>query len=100
VPLRVTLGYPASRSPDPRGDPEQRVITGHWRSGYTSAVQAEWTTAFASLALCKPQVQALHWVHLSDALPHQYPHCGLLDAKGQPRPALARLRELREKHLR
>jgi hypothetical protein len=99
VPLRVTLGYPASRGPDSKADPEQRIVTGHWHGGFSPAVQAEWTTAFASLALCKPQVQAVHWVHLTDALAHQYPHCGLLDARDQPRPALASLNQLREKHL-
>jgi hypothetical protein len=45
-------------------------------------------------------VQAVHWVHLSDAEPHTFPHAGLLDAGGNVKPALAALRELREKHLR
>ena len=35
-----------------------------------------------------------------DAEPHLFPHCGLVDAQGQPRPALARLRALREAHLK
>jgi hypothetical protein len=100
VPLRVTLGYPASKALDSKADPDQRVGSGHWRGGYSPAVQAEWAAGFTALALCKPQVQAVHWVHLSDAAPHQFPNCGLLDARGNMRPALQQLRALREKHLR
>jgi hypothetical protein len=100
VPLRVTLGYPAAKSADPQADPEQRVITGHWHTGYSPAIQAEWASAFASLALCRPQVHAVHWVHLNDARPHHFPNCGLLDSRGIARPALERLQQLRAEHLR
>ncbi len=100
VPLRVTLGYPAAAGPDPGADQEMTVAAGSWREGLTPAVQAEWASAFAALVLCKPAVHAVLWTHFSDAEAHQFPHCGLLDSQGNPRPALARLRELRERHLR
>ncbi len=100
VPLRVTMAYPSANTSDPKADPELRVGAGHWRGGFTPEVQAEWAASYAALALCKPYVQAVHWTHLSDADPHQFPHAGLLDAAGQAKPALQRLRELREKHLR
>ena len=61
--------------------------------------QAEWVTDFAKLAVCKPFVEAVHWIHLTDAEPHQFPHCGLFDEKGNEKPALQRLRALREKYL-
>jgi hypothetical protein len=99
VPLRVTLGYPAAGGPDPDADPDYRAAAGNWRHGINPTAQAEWALAFATLALCKPSVQGIHWTHFSDAEPHQFPHCGLLDAHGAPRPALQSLRELREKHL-
>jgi hypothetical protein len=99
VPLRVTLGYPAAKGPDPQADPDQRVAGGSWHGPYSPAVQADWASAFTALAVCRPQVQAVHWVHLSDVHAHQFPHCGLLDAKGNPRPVLDRLRQLREEHL-
>ena len=76
------------------------VGAGHWRDGCTPEVQADWLSAFGSLALCKPYVRGVHWAHLLDAGPHQFPGCGLVDAQGQPKPALPRLRELRRKHLR
>jgi hypothetical protein len=100
VPLRVTLGYPASRAADAHADPDQRTVGGFRQGGYTPAVQADWAADLAALALCKPQVQAVHWVHFSDAHPHQFPNSGLLDAKDNARPVLQRLHELRETHLR
>src|SRR5262249_25506521 len=100
VGLRVTLGYPSDDRPDFDADPEMRVDAGRWGDAFAPATQADWADTFAALALCKPPVQGVQWTHLADAEPHQFPHCGLVDAKGAAKPALARLRTLREKFLR
>jgi hypothetical protein len=100
VPLQVTLGYPAASGPDPNADPEFRVAAGYWHEGFSAEVQSDWAQRYAALALCKPYVRGVYWVHNSDAQPHQFPHCGLFDMAGKPRPALLRLTELRERHLR
>ncbi|MFO0928290.1 MAG: hypothetical protein U0736_14830 [Gemmataceae bacterium] len=100
VPLQVTLGYPASDASDPDADPELTPGFGSRTGGFTAATQAAWAAQFAALALCKPSVQAIHWTHFSDAVPHLFPHCGLLDRDGQARPVLQTLRRLRETHLR
>jgi hypothetical protein len=99
VPLRISLGYPSATGPDPDADPDYRVAAGHWRDGVNPASQADWAASFASLALCKPGVQGVYWTHFSDAEPHQFPHCGLVDANGSPKPALEKLRGLRATHL-
>ena len=99
VPLRVTLGYPSSDASDPDADPELRVAAGQWHAGFDPATQADWVEAYSSLAICKPFVQGVQWVQLSDSGPHAFPHCGLIDADGQAKPALQQLRELRQKHL-
>jgi len=99
VPLQLTLGYPSANAADPQADANLRVGAGHWRNGFTPAVQAEWAAGFTALGLCKPYVRGVSWTHFSDADPHQFPHCGLVDALGQPKPALECLRELRELHL-
>jgi len=99
VPLQVTLGYPSSTDPDPNSDTDLRVAAGHWHGGFNPGVQADWAQWFGALALCKPYVRGLTWTHLSDAEPHQFPNCGLVGANGIAKPALQRLRELREKHL-
>jgi hypothetical protein len=100
VPLQVTLGYPSSSSSDLAADSEMVAAAGYWRDGFTPDEQADWATAFGSLALCKPYVRGVQWAHLTDAEPHQFPCCGLVDAAGAAKPALQRLRELRKKHLR
>ncbi len=100
LPLQVTLGYPSAGEPDMNADPDLRVDAGHWRDGCTPEVQAEWAGAVAALALCKPYVRSVQWAHAADNEPHQFPHCGLIDTEGNVKPALERLKELREKHLR
>jgi hypothetical protein len=100
VPLRVTLGYPSSAQPDADADPDLHVSGGHWGSGFTPDVQAAWTAEAAALVLCKPYVQGVQWTHFRDAEPHQFPHCGVVDSHDQVKPALHKLRELREKHLK
>ena len=99
VPLRVTLGYPSEDSADVDADPEMRVDAGRWGDAFSAEKQAEWAAAFTALALCKPSVQGVQWTHFSDAEPHQFPHCGLVNAAGAVKPALAQLRKLRELHL-
>jgi hypothetical protein len=104
VPLHITAGYPSAAGPDPQADQELNVGGGSWSSGEevgaTPAVQADWAGAFLSLCICKPYVQSVQWAHLADAEPHQFPHCGLVDAAGAVKPAHGKLCELRQAHLR
>ena len=99
VPIQATLGYPSSAASDPDADPEMSVGAGHWRGGFTPQAQADWAADFVSLALCKPYVQAVNWIHFADAKPHQFPNCGLVDAAGRPMPALDVFEGLRAAHL-
>ncbi len=100
VPLRVTIGYPSSAQADADADPDLHVGGGHWGNGFTNEVQAAWAAEVTALVLCKPYVQGVHWAHFRDTEPHQFPHCGLIDPHDQPKPALQKLREIREKHLK
>jgi len=100
VPLQVMLGYPSAAANDDQADPDQRQQAGHWRSGFTPEVQADWIAAFTNLAVCKPYVRTVRWTHFSDVEPHAYPHCGLIDAVGQHKPGLAALQRLRTEHLK
>lgn len=99
VPLRVTIGFPSSRGADAKADPELRVGNGRWQTDYDLATQAKWTAEVASLVACKPYVQGVCWGQMADAEAHLFPHCGLFDAMGQPKPALDQLRNIREKYL-
>lgn len=100
VPLQVTLGYPALADEDDRADAALAVSGGYWRSPISAQTQAEWAAAYGALALCKPFVRSVQWVQWSDAHPHQFPHCGIVDAAAAARPSHAALQSLREKYLR
>ena len=101
VPLHMTLGYPSAAKPDdPEADGDLRVDGGYWGGDPSVQTQADWTRAFARLALCKPFVRGVCWANWSDAIPHQFPHCGLLDATGAAKPSLDILRQLRAEHLK
>jgi hypothetical protein len=100
VPLRLTLAYPSAPGTDPTADPELSATAGYWQTPYSPAGQTEWARSFAALALCKPCVQALHWAQATDASPHLFPHSGLVDSQGRPKPALEALSRLRQEHLR
>ncbi len=100
VSLRVTLGCPSSSLPDADADPDLWVDGGYWGDGFTPEVQAAWTADVAALALCKTYVQGVHWVHLRDAETHLFPHAGLVDPQDRVKPALHKLRELRQTHLK
>ena len=100
VPVQVAASFPASRLPDAnaeRGDP----MGAHgMHKECSSAGQADWAADFTSLALCKSFVSGVTWDHFSDAEPHRLANGGLVDSRGMIRPALDRLREFRDKHLR
>ena len=100
APLHVTMAAPSAEGPDPLAEPGLSVGFGSWQGGYTPEFQRDWAAKFAGVALSKPYVTGLFWAHLSDAAPHRFPHCGLLDANDQPKPALAALRQLRQTHLK
>jgi hypothetical protein len=99
VPLHVTLGYPSSPLSDPEGDPELSTGAGYWQSGFSPETQLAWAESLATLAMCKPFVQGVHWAHLSDNENHVFPNCGLIDRVGTAKPTMQFLRSLRETHL-
>ena len=45
-------------------------------------------------------VRGVQWLHFADNEPHLLPHSGLVDTQGNIKPALDRLRLLREAHLK
>jgi hypothetical protein len=100
IPLYLTLGYPSATTPDVLADEGLRPDGGSWAGDHSPRTQADWTRAFGRLALCKPFVRGVSWAHWNDAIAHHFPHCGVLDAQGEPKPGLDELRKLRAEHLR
>ena len=98
VPLEILLSAPTGSQPDPMSRAGQTLWAPAWPVGPTPEGQAEWGASFAALALCTSHVRAVTWDHWSDGEPHLTPSGGLIDANGQPRPLLSRLRTLRTSH--
>src|SRR5438552_9195305 len=78
---------------DGRLDPSQG---GRWHRPWDPQLQAEWMDAVYKLAFSKPYVESVAWADLAD-MSHTLPGCGLLDDMLKPKPAYAKLQELREK---
>ncbi|MEM7756057.1 MAG: endo-1,4-beta-xylanase [Planctomycetota bacterium] len=96
-PLALTIGVP-SGTPEATNAPELADRQpGFWRGPWSPERQAEWATAVAGIALSKSFVQSVAWHELYD-LPQaaEMPRGGLIDVQGKPKPAAARIAELRE----
>jgi hypothetical protein len=100
VPLQVTIGYPSHKGADPLSDSDQKFAGGYWRTGFSLENQADWCESFGRLCISKPFVRSVHWTHFTDAQPHFFPNCGLVDALGNAKPALQKLATLRAEHLK
>lgn len=96
VPLNVTLVAPSSTAVDPKADPNVKIEEWQWSAPPTEASQADWVASWTALAIAKPFVRAVTWLQPSDGLPHIYPNGGLHRPDGTPKPAVARLRSLRD----
>jgi hypothetical protein len=94
----TSLGAPGRPGPDATDrsdgklDPEK---AGRWRKPWSPEVQANWLDAVYRLALSKPYVESIAWGNLADINP-SVPSGGLLDDMLKPKPAFAKIQELRE----
>lgn len=88
IPLHVTLAFPSSDTVDPQAISDLEVNKPQWKADWSDAAQAKWIEMYLPLLMAKQAVVGIYWTHFSDAAPHQYPHAGLLDAQGNPKPAL------------
>jgi hypothetical protein len=92
VPGRATSD--ADDTSNGRLDPS---AAGRWRRTWDPQLQAEWMEAVYQVALSKPFVESIAWGNLADI--HQtLPGGGLLDDMLRPKPAYAKLQQLREKY--
>lgn len=98
-PLCVSaVGAPSALVPPPDSlDGVPAPDPGAWWAPWNPAIQADWLSAALSVAVTKPYVQSVCWHELSDAsIRPEMPNGGLVDANGIPKPAAARLAELRD----
>lgn len=86
VQLHVTLAMPSAETADPRAHPDLEVDELVEGDGWTAAVQARQVHEFVRLLLSKSAVTGIFWSHCHDALPHRFPHAGLIGADGRTKP--------------
>jgi hypothetical protein len=89
------LGCPSGPlTPDEH--PEQHAQPGSWRGLWNDQSQADWLSAYASLAMSTPYIETVCWHELADpAGSTEMRTGGLLDRRMDPRPALQRMRDIR-----
>lgn len=99
LPLLVMLTAPSSTSADPAARHRAQPLCGGITSEITPSAQRQLVDRLLPMLLSKQAVQGVVWNQWEDAFPHDFPHGGLIDLKGRPKPALAALAALRKQHL-
>ncbi|MDB5296934.1 MAG: hypothetical protein JWO31_2917 [Phycisphaerales bacterium] len=95
----TAVGVPGRANPDPNdatGGRRDPARAGRWHRPWDPQLQADWLEAFYQTALSKPFVEAVAWSDLSD-VKATLPGGGLLDDLLQPKPAMVKLQQLRER---
>ena len=96
LPLYLSLSVPSDTRPDRLASHRVALPAGVW----TPQSQQAWVARYMPLILAKQGVQGVFWNQLRDAAPHDFPHGGLFDEHGPPKPALRTLSAIRKTLLR
>jgi hypothetical protein len=99
VPLHLWIVMPSSAGPDPNAEPGIRVEAAQWPAPPDEATQANWGARWIALAIAKPFVRTVSWLQASDALPHVYPHGGLIRVDQTAKPLVSWLQSVRAETL-
>ena len=92
LPLMMSLSVPSASQSDRLAQRRTEPLVGPW----TPQVQQAWISRLVPLILAKPGVQGFVWNQLRDDVPHDFPHAGLFDHHGLPKPALKTLTSIRQ----
>ena len=95
LPLLITLSVPGGSGPDEHARRASEPMPTAW----PVEQQSTWVRQIVPILMAKQSVQGLFWHQFRDDESHDFPHGGLLDASGQPKPALKDLAALRAQHL-
>lgn len=95
LPLYVWLAIPSDSARDRRARMAAQPVS--LRANQPSSQsQADLAEHLILHLLSHPGVEGICWAELADDRPHDFPHAGLLDARGGPKPLGGSLRALRE----
>jgi len=98
LPLLVSIAVPSRSDSDAQAWVKTDVVA-DLATDVTPRSQQQWVEQVAAMLLSKPAVHGIIWNQLFDAEPHAFPHGGLWDASGDPKPALETLATLRKQYL-
>ncbi len=98
LPLHINLVLPSDSTPDSNADPQVRVMNYHWPESPTCALQSKWAMRWIALTAAKHFVRTIYWAQPSDTIPHLYPHGGLVDLDGQPKPLLTEFQKFIQRY--
>jgi GH35 family endo-1,4-beta-xylanase len=99
LPLFLYLTIPGGDGPDPQAKSRSKPQDGVYGAAWNAEAQARWIREFVPMLLARSAVQGIAWNVLRDDDPHDLPHAGLFDARGNAKPAYAALVQLRKEHL-
>lgn len=92
VQIHVNIACPSSSQPDSLATGPFQVENSVWKHDWSEEAQMEWVEQVVPVLLAKPAVTGVFLSHFSDAVPHRYPHAGLINADGRTKPMLEPLR--------
>ncbi|QDU71953.1 endo-1,4-beta-xylanase [Mucisphaera calidilacus] len=101
-PLQVVIGVPSSPVTseminDTDSDLPADSECGIWRRPWNATVQGHWLEAVTQIAASRPFVETVLWKEVVDHPDMSLPLAGLLAENLEPKPAAARLLELRKR---
>ena len=99
LPLVIYLTVPSSAASDPLAAEHIRALEGLAGQPLSVQCQRALVEKLVPLLLSKPCVHGIIWNQLDDGQPHDFPHGGLFDAEGRPKPSLDSLATIRQEHL-
>ena len=99
LPLLFYLTIPSSDAPDSLARPNAKALSNASQNGLSNKSQLQIANELIPMLVSKQCVHGVIWNQLSDSQPHEFPHGGLFDAEGNPKPALSGLAKLRHDHL-
>ncbi len=95
APVYVALTVPSAWQEDPLSQRRAKLAPDSW----TPKAQQAWVERYVPLVMAKGYVQGVFWNQLCDSEPHDFPHAGLFDSHGDPKPALDQLASIRQAQL-
>ena len=99
LPLVILVTAPSSEAKDPLARRAAPPLPSLIAGGVSPRAQAQLIEVLIPLLIARQPVQAVVWNQWRDDLPHDFPHGGLYDQMGQPKPGLKKLVEIRREYL-